>query len=225
MSMYKLYNPNKKGTLILAGPRYGSHFLAQAIVDQLPEHLRQGAVIGSHSEMGITAQRFFGVIGELDYLNSQPGYQVAIVNDQSTKMMMIARPELFDSWHIVRIKHNDKVHWFKSFWYFLLNNNSQFQHHGTDPELYQKDLNQHGQYTITPEQLMTVGWNLNQPLLNQYIACDEHIEYQDLSSLETTVPWQSNQYPDVTIRDMFTNGTEVELMLQNWPKEVSSKVR
>lgn len=225
MSMYKLYNPNKKGTLILAGPRYGSHFLAQVVVDWLPADLKPAQGVGGHSEIGITEQRFFGVVNELDQVEQQLGYQTVIVNDQSAKMLMIAKPELFDDWHIVRIIHNDKVHWFRSYWYFLVTKDSQFGHHDVKVDVYQTHLDQHKKYTITAQQLMGVVWNLNQTLLNQYIDCDEQIEYEQLATLKTSVSWMANQYPDVPISEMFTNGTDIELMLQNWPKEVFSKVR
>ena len=225
MLMYKLYNPNKKGTLILAGPRYGSHFLAQVVVDWLPADLKPVQGVGGHSEIGITEQRFFGVVNELDQVEQQLGYQTVIVNDQSAKMLMIAKPELFENWHIVRIIQDNKTHWFRSFWYFLLANDAKFQHHGTDQTVYHEDLSQQGQYTVSPNQMMIAGWNLNQTLLNQYIDCDEHIHYEALPKLETSVSWMANQYPDVPISEMFTNGTDIELMLKSWPLEVLSKIR
>lgn len=222
MLTFKLWDPAKKGTLILAGPRYGSHFLAQVIIDWLPNDLKPVQGIGGHSEIGITAQRFYGVINELSELKQQPGYQVAIVNDQSAKLWMIAQPELFNEWHIVRIIHNDKRHWFKSYWYFLSNRESGFNHHGTSSEIYTQHLKQHGPYTISPTQLMNAGWNLGQILTNQYINCDEHINYQDLPELDTSIEWQNNQYPDVDLSELFVNSDAIEKFLINWPKEIPS---
>jgi len=225
MSTFNLYNPAKKGTLILAGPRYGSHYLAQVVLDWLPVELKPVQGIGGHSEIGLTEQRFYGVFDEIDNLKEQTGYQVAIVNDQSAKMCMIACPELFRDWHIVRIIHNDKLHWFKSYWYFLINKDPGFAHHGTSAEVYKQHLDQYGPYTITPTQLMNTGWNLGQLLTNQYISCDEHIEYQELLNLDTNIAWKHNGYPDVELSQLFANSDVIEKLLTNWPKEIPSAIR
>lgn len=226
MSTFKLYDSTKKGTLILAGPRYGSHFLAKVVLDWLPVELRPEQYIGGHSELGITNERFHGVINELDFLKEQSGYQVAIVNDVSAKLWMIAHPESFSKdWHIVRIMYNDKCRWFISYWYFLIKNKLQFGHHGTDADVYKQDLAQHGPYTITPNDIMNVSSALTQVLMNQHIECDEHIDYQELQGLNTNVQWIGNQYLDIKMSELFTNAESVEKFLTNWPKETYSGKR
>lgn len=225
MLTYKLYNPSKKGTLIIAGPRYGSHFLAQVVVDWLPAELKPEQDVGGHSEIGITDQRLFGVSDEIATLVQQPGYQVAIVNDQSAKLWIMSQPDLVKDWHIVRIIHNDKLHWFKSYWYFLMNSDSRFEHHGTSQSVYKEHLGQHGQYTITPNQIMSTGWILSQTLLNQHISCDEQIDYQELAGLDTNVQWQGNEYLNIELPRLFTNSDVIEKLLTNWPKEIPSAIR
>lgn len=215
MSAFKFHDLSKKGTLVLAGPRYGSHFLAQVISNQL-----YGGEIGTHSELGLAEQMFYQVVNEVLELEQQPNYQVAIVNDYSAKLAIVSDPARFANWHIVKITHNDKLRWFKSYWYFLLNQGQGFEHHGTDQSVYQLHQAQTGQCTITHKQMEIITWNLCRLLINQHIACNEQIDYSELSKLETKVPWKDNKYPDISLSEMFSNSTELEKLLTNWPKEL-----
>lgn len=215
MSTFNLYDLSKKGTLVLAGPRYGSHFLAQVITNQL-----SAGKIGTHSELGLTEQMFYKVYEEVDNLEQCTGYQVAIINDYSAKLAIVSDPARFANWHIVKITHNNKLRWFKSYWYFLLNQGQGFGHHGTEQDVYQLHQAQTGQHTITQEQMGIITWNLCRLLINQHIACNEQIDYSELSKLETNVLWRENNYPDTSLSELFSNSDALEKLLTNWPKEL-----
>lgn len=221
----KFYNPSKKGTLILAAPRYGTHFLAQVIVDLIPAVSRPWQGIGEHSEIGITKQQFCGIEEELDYFNQQSGYQVVIANDLAAKMWMMTYPGRFDDWHVVRITHDNKVQWFISYWYFLIKHELEFGHHGTSRNVYKQHMDQYGPHTISSDQMMIVLWSLSQTLLNQHISCDEHVDYQELAGLDTNVQWQRNEYLNIELSELFTNSDVIEKLLTNWPKEIPSAIR
>lgn len=230
--MYNLFNLEKKGTLVLASYRYGAHYLANKISDLLPLSVRPGA-----NHRGLDFGLFHLTLGDTFFRwtkfnnNPQPNYQIVVANHFSAKLLMLSNPELFDDWHIVRIVHNDKIRWFRSYWYHLVLAQPEFKHHGTNTASYQQDLNLHKKYNIDTTQFVSIMSALGQGLINQDISCDEHVFYEDLPLIQSNLPsgpdshWQPNQYPDVPLREMFEDGTYIENLMSNWPKEVLSKIR
>lgn len=226
MSTFKLYDPAKKGTLILAGPRYGSHFLAQVIHNKLTSTDLYESSLICEAELGHKSYHFVTAIDELKHLEQQNGYQIAILNVLPSKLMLVAYPALAKDWHIVRITHDNKVHWFKSYWYFLVANNPKFDHHSTSIDVYENFLKEIGKIELTDQMVNDTTSLLSQTLVNQHIDCDEHIRYTDLPFLSNeSVLWKQNNYPNLDITEMFTNSEEFNQLLTNWPKEVLSAIR
>ena len=123
------------------------------------------------------------------------------------------------------IIHNDKVRWFRSFWYFITADKEEFLHSGTDKTVYESHQTQTGPYQCSIQQINSVFGGITHTVLNQYIAVDEHIDYEDLATISTDDPWRANQYPDIALSEMFVNGQDFEALFESWPREKLSEIR
>ena len=218
-----LWDLNKQGTMILANSRYGSHFVAKVI-----EHLLKNQhTVTRYGEVSLADESFSGIEAEMSGLENQPGYKIAIINDQLPKALVIAKPQLLDNWHVVRIMHNNKLRWFLSYWFFLMSRSPGADHHNTKQQVYLDQINAQQPVELSVWQIKMLCSTLNQTIINQQISCDFQLEFDDLAdyAVGSDVAWLGNEYPNMQLSELFTNSEVIEQLLTNWPKEIPSAIR
>jgi hypothetical protein len=218
-----LWDLNKQGTIILANSRYGSHFVAKVI-----EHLLKNQhTVTRHGELSLADESFVGIEAEMNGLENRPGYKIAIINDQLPKALVIAKPQLLDNWHVVRIMHNNKLRWFLSYWFFLMSRGPGADHHNTKQQVYLDQINTQQPVELSVWQIKMLCSTLNQTIINQQISCDFQLEFDDLAdyAVGSDVAWLGNEYPNMQLSELFTNSEVIEKLLTNWPKEIPSAIR
>lgn len=223
MSTSNLYDLNKQGTIILANSRYGSHFVAK-VVEYL---LKSQHTVTRYGEFGLADETFSGIELEIINLEKQSGYKIAIINDQMPKALVIAKPELLDNWHVVRIMHNNKLRWFLSYWFFLMSKSPGADHHNTKQQVYLDQIDSQQPVELSIWQIKMLCSVLNQSIINQQIPCNYQLEFDDLPNyaIGSEVAWLGNDYPDVELSKLFSNSDVIEKLLTNWPKEIPSAIR
>jgi hypothetical protein len=204
-----LYDFNKKGTLVLSYYRSGTHYLQDAIVAALPKSRRFDEICND------------GTVDQL--LKTDNQYMVAIMNSVEPKFNLVAHPEILDDWHVVKLTRRNKVQHFISYWFWEQNTMQQrfddtgkFKHHGTDNIAYTSAITQKQHYDISAVK----NW-LQEQLVLEFLPYNYTIDYDDLHivGLDTTIRWQPNQYGNIALTDLFTNGDEIQDLLENFKYE------
>lgn len=219
----RLWDPHKKGTLIISDPRAGTHFLQRTVADMVSQH--QAVVRNDEIDLEPT-KNWPGSVGRtLTGLAQRPEYQVAIINSVVAKNELIAHPDLTVNWHLIRLTRRDKIGWFRSWALFFLHEQSEhnqgpsgpLQHHGTSQETYLQSLASLGPIKIDGEGIKHIGGNLSLHVLCKMVPVDEEIDYDDLAALETQYTrWKANRYPEVALDRLFANWSELEPLLISW---------
>ena len=202
-----MYNLDKKGTLVLSYYRSGTHYLQDTIVASLPLSKRYDEICNN---------------GTTQLQRTDTCYMVAIMNSVEPKFDLIAHPELLQDWHVVKLTRKDKVQHFISYWFWEQNTMQQrfddtgkFKHHGTDSQAYKSFINEPQHYSISAVK----NW-LQEQLILEFLPYDYSIDYNDLHTIgNSPIKWQPNQYGNLTLCDLFTNGKEIQDLLENFKYE------
>lgn len=246
VSDIRLFNPDKVGTMIVACPRFGSHYLELLVEERVNDHFKRWSESpGVHSLREIFADdnmpgdndpgRFLQAI---EKYHDRPGYHTVIINSSLPKIVLMTRPDILARWHVVRITHVDKLRWFVSWWLFFMHEKSvwanskqaaarpteRFRHFGTSQETYDRALSNAPTYTLTTSNLWNIQASLFSHRVNDYMPADEQVDYADLKYIYTvTAEWKANQYPDIDLDQWFTNADLVRVMLNMYQhhKEVA----
>lgn len=226
----RLWNPDRKGTLIVGDPRTGTHFLQRIVRDRVAD-LQQVQV---NHEIDLAPIKGWprSVRDTLAAMAQRDSYQIAIINSATAKVELISDPAALDQWHVIRLTRRDKISWFRSWALFFLHQKSEVHtsaaasgpddrmlHHGTPETSYRQALEQHGPVIIDSRAVDEACGSLSLHVLAQLMAVDEEIDYEDLPALQSEHTWwKGNQYPDIAMHDMFVNWQEIRAVLENWHK-------
>lgn len=224
----KLWDPNKRGTLIVGDPRTGTHFLQRVIADLVAAD----RAVASNDEIDIQWQAHWPrtVRAALESLAQGDAYQIAVVNSVIAKAELIAHPAALDHWHVIRLTRRDKVGWFRSWALFFMHENSEhnqlqsvdltsgyFLHHGTASETYLSMLERSGPIVLGEQDIKQIGGNVSLHVLSKLVAVDQEIDYDDLPALQSAdAHWKGNRYPDIDLAKFFENWGEIQAMLAGW---------
>lgn len=218
----RLWNPDRRGTLIVGDPRFGTHYLQSIVRD----HVSATRPYDQNGEIDLAPivnwPRF--VRDKLQEMESRESYQIAIVNSVVAKTELIAHPEMLDRWHVIRLTRKDKISWFRSWALFFMHEHSEHNsgrasllHHGTPQDAYVQSLADHGPVLLDAQNINQVGGNLGLQVLSFLVSADEEIDFDDLPGLQTQHTWwKGNHYPDMGMDEMFSNYQEVEALLRLW---------
>lgn len=226
-----LWNPDRRGTLIISDPRCGTHFLQRVTSDRVQEH----GSVDRNGEIDIPKTPTRLQVGQLNEnlpiapqlaaLEMKSAYQVGIVNSISAKLELLADPSLLRSWHVIRLTRRDKVGWMRSWVLFFLHPNSdlystlgdRLMHHGTGIEHYTETLRRSGAFELTTQVIKDIVGSLTLHTISPVIPVDEEIDYDQLPGLQTeNNPWKGNDYPDLPMDVMFSGYARLQPLLENW---------
>lgn len=226
----RLWNPDRKGTLIIGDPRTGTHFLQRIVQDRVAG-LREVEI---NHEIDLAPIK--GLPGSVRHTliaaAQRDSYQIAIINKANAKIELLSDPAVLDQWHVIRLTRRDKVSWFRSWGLFFLhqksevnvapstaNDDDRMLHHGTPESIYRQALVQHGPVIIDNRAVDEACGSLCLHAIGKLIAVDEEIDYEDLPNLQSEHTWwKANHYPDVSMEEMFVNWKEIQALLEYWPK-------
>jgi hypothetical protein len=203
-----LYNLDKKGTLVLSYYRSGTHYLQDVIISLLPRSNRCGEICND------------GTIEQL--LKIDKNYLVAIMNSVEPKFNLVAHTEVLNEWHVIKLTRRNKVQHFISYWFWeqntmqqRFNDTGKFKHHGTNNSVYALGLIQLQYYPISAVK----SW-LQEQLVLEFLPYNYTVDYDDLPAVgQELIEWQPNEYGNITLNDLFTNGTEIQDLLENFKYE------
>lgn len=226
----RLWNPDRRGTLIVGDPRTGTHFLQRIVRDRVADH--RGVQVNHEIDLAPIRGWPRSVRTVLEQLASQDSYQIAIINSATAKVELISDPAALERWHVIRLTRQDKVSWFRSWALFFLHGRSEVNaaapatgqddrllHHGTPEASYREGLARHGPVMIDSRAVDEACGSLCLHVLAKLIAVDEEIDYEDLPGLQSEHTWwKGNEYPDITMQDMFVNWQEMRPVLEHWHK-------
>lgn len=106
------------------------------------------------------------------------------------------------------------------------NVNQFFGHHGSPRTLYDRFLKQLEKKLPLSPLLKFLPNELHNHLLSKIIPVDEEIQYQSLSTLQNQeVPWQPNDYADITASQVFENADLLEAILDRWSVPFAGKFK
>lgn len=225
-SSVPLWQPDRKGTLIVSDPRFGTHFLQRIIADAVARE----RPVEKNDEIDLAPIQGWpqSVRSVLERLGDRESYQVAIVNSVVAKNELIAHPEALAQWHVIRLTRRNKIGWFRSFGLFFMHEHSELNstpeqrtsrllHHGTPQEDYLDSLASQGPMIIDAQTVNQIGGNLSLHLLSKLVAVDVEVDYDDLPGMQSEHTWwKGNQYPDMAMDQMFADWSEIEPILANW---------
>jgi len=236
----RLWNNDRRGTLILADHRFGSHFLQAVIVDRMAGAC-QSLGLGLCENWTVSTPSWLvdrrEIETRLELFTNGPGYSCLIVNDALEKIAIAARPDLLSRWHVIRLVREDKIKWFISYWFYLHHKESDryrqrhraegFHHHNTPRDNYEVWIRNNGRMRLDGRDILDLQTSLACHLINLDIAADHEIEYEQLADLATAkVAWQANQYPSDRLEDMFENADLLEGLLKLWNRtQVKGRLR
>lgn len=206
--MNNLYDLNKKGTLVLSYYRSGTHYLQDVIMLTLPNTKRYGEICDD------------GTVKQL--LQTSQSYMVAIMNSVEPKFNLVAHPEILKDWHVIKLTRKNKLQHFISYWFWeqntmqqRFNNTGKFKHHGTDNEVYVSALTKKQHCDISAVK----NW-LQEQLVLEFLPYNYTVDYDELGNIgDGLISWEPNQYGDITLNNLFTNGTEIQDLLENFKYE------
>lgn len=226
-----LWNPDRRGTLIISDPRCGTHFLQRAVISQVTPH----RPIDRNGEIDIPKKTPQLQVGEyyenlpigpqLAALEKKSAYQVGIVNSISAKLELLADPALLAPWHVIRLTRHDKVGWMRSWVLFFLHPKSalystlgdSLMHHGTGIEHYTETLRKSGAFELTPQVIKDIVGSLTLHTISPLIEVDEELDYDQLPHLQTEDnPWKGNDYPDLPMDVLFSSYDRIQPLLEHW---------
>lgn len=224
----RLWNPRHRGTLIVGDPRTGTHFLQRIVRDRVADERE----VQVNHEIDLAPIRGWprAVRDTLRDLAARDRYQIAIINSATAKVELTSDPGALEHWHVIRLTRRDKISWFRSWALFFLHGRSEVNveagpgttddrllHHGTSEESYRQNLTSHGPVVIDSRAVDQVCGSLCLHVLAKLIAVDEEIDYEDLPGLQSEHTWwKGNQYPDMTMEEMFVNWQEMRSVLEHW---------
>lgn len=225
MRQADLWNADRRGTLIVSDPRFGTHFLQKIVADRV----RSNRGVDAHSEIDRLPETQASIDRTLARLAGQSNYQVAIVNSVNAKTALLADPDLMAAWHVIRLTRRDKVGWMRSWALFFLHPASEVAsthehpllHHGTPARSYIENLHQLGPVELNPAVIKDIVSNLCLHALSLLIPADEEIDYDDLPGIQSEHTWwKGNDYPDLPMQSLFTGYDRIEPLLRAWTPSV-----
>lgn len=207
-----LWDPKKRGTLILSSYRSGTHYLQQIIWHSISTAHKDYLVL-PHGEFHPDGSELN--IDDLNNLKSD--YTIAILNSGYAKFFLTNTTKL-DGWHLVHLTRNDKVSHFISEWIWRQNPEDQqgytmqkFKHHNGKKQDYDELLNHKIHYDLTK----VIEW-LKEDLINYCLPNTTRIDYSQLKFIAPyNCPYQPNRH-GLRLSDLFTNHAEIEGLLANY---------
>lgn len=221
MRSVDLWNPSRRGTLIISDPRSGTHFLQRIVADRVGPY----QIVETNSEIDKKPENQTWLAKTLNSLAARPAYQVAIVNSVNAKTELLADLSLLEHWHVIRLTRRDKVGWMRSWAFFFLHPGSEVYsteanrllHHGTSAQSYIETLRQVGPIDLDAAMIKNIAGNLCLHSLSLLIPVDEEIDYDDLPGLESEHTWwKGNDYPDLPMQALFTHYDRIQSLLEAW---------
>jgi hypothetical protein len=207
-SILPLWDDTKIGTAIIGYYRCGTHYLHDIILDQVPRAQNQLQEINT--------------IDEIIAVEKTNKYQIAILNQGSTKVHLVGKKEILKEWHVIRLTRRDKISHFISHWFWLQltaeereKNSGSFQHHNTPSERYHAAISKG---PVTYDIGSVIVW-LEQQLINNFLPYDVCLDYQDLPGYSNIIKWTPNRYGNISLKDLFTNHKEIEDLLINFKSD------
>ena len=199
----ELWDPNKKGTIIISCYRSGTHF----VLDNLNVALLTRLTLN------------LGEVDDYSFLTRNTDrYILAILNSVKPKVHLVGNQHKLSQWHKVQLTRNDKIgHRISDYLWKYHNtleqrfNATNLPHHGGTPENYKH-------IKAVDFDLDVLGsWLLEQHIVNLFHA-DVSIDYDDLKSITgTSITWNPNVY-GLTLEDLFINHKEIkEFLTQDVP--------
>ena len=221
----RLWDPNRVGTLILGNIRFGTHFLAKRVVEEV------GKQCYNHGEFLNYAWNDV-VVDQMKSLEHEPKYHVMTINNLPSKMALKKAPEVLDKWHVIRINHSDKVRWFISWYFYFHSESSEFFQkqstilHNSTPRQAYLDYLSKSPVNLDDKIIELACANLGMQLINYHIPVDEEIDYTQLKKIaHDRVPWLENNYPSDLLSVMFSNSEHLESILKNWSHTIKGKFK
>jgi hypothetical protein len=206
----KLFDKNKKGTLIVSYYRSGTHFLSSLINEKV-----------DFAKSGFVGE----LVADIDFrvIHSKIAnvYQIAILNATDPKFDLVAHPWMIADWHVIKLTRTNKVNHFIS-WYFWMKNFEQnetfkFKHNSASSSDYLNYMSSQTEkiyYDINKIK----SW-ISEQLITYFVKCDEVIDYDELKYLTSencVTKWSPNDYANITLYDIFSNAEEIEKLLANF---------
>ena len=138
------------------------------------------------------------------------------------KFNLVAHTEVLNEWHVIKLTRRNKVQHFISYWFWEQNTMQQrfddtgkFKHHGTNNSVYALGLIQLQYYPISAVK----SW-LQEQLVLEFLPYNYTVDYDDLPAVgQELIEWQPNEYGNITLNGLFTNGTEIQDLLENFKYE------
>lgn len=221
MRQVDLWNTERRGTLIISDPRFGTHFLQKIVADRV----RPYRAVEQQNEIDIQPADVAPIGHTLAQLAARAPYQVAIVNSVNAKTELLADPGLLESWHVIRLTRRDKVGWMRSWALFFLHpasevsstNRDRLLHHGTPAQSYIENLHRWGPVELDAAVIKDIASNLCLHTLSLLIPADEEIDYDELPDLQSEhTRWKANDYPDLSMQALFSGYDRVGPLLKYW---------
>lgn len=219
----RLWNPKKKGTLIIGSPRFGTHFLKNLVVHTVGEKncSRFPENFDIHDN-NLFPLEFHDRMQKAVLLDL---YSVLIINDTWQKLMLLSNAKLLDSWHTIRVTHMDKIRWFISYWCYFRDRhsklvdkeNGKFYHHATPSDFYSRYISTDSKIPLNRNDILAALSSLNEHTVSYGIEVDEEIDYSNLKNFQNNeIRWLENQYPTLNLEDMFSNVAGLKKILTLW---------
>jgi hypothetical protein len=209
MGEIQLYDLKKRGTIIVASPRSGSHYLQDVIeillrMQQIP-YVIQDQLNGRD------------IYQDINTGNGK--YHIGIANDPESKEKLMQQTKHLKEWHVIRLTRSDITSWAISC-YFMFHKSSfanpviahpEFLHNGTQQSVYQEHLDQCPIYS-----LHLLLHEIGNRLQTYDVPCDVSIDYADLATcFQHVLVWRPNDYPEIVWERDFKNGALVREMLES----------
>jgi hypothetical protein len=220
--MVKLYDLNKRGTIIITIGRSGSHLLGDIISNKLK---LANVSHKSHRENFHCYDQSIAKVS--DFYKNQVGimsgiseYQISQMQDFQIKVWLLStNSSWLKDYHIVVLKRNDNIqHFFSK---QILEN-----FHSTVPvHSFKKELATYkaGNFNSLQGQKLTVSAGtvfqfLAEKQLLERFDCDETVVYEDLVTWPDVAKsvYEKNNYGSMTPSDLFDNYKDIENLLDNF---------
>jgi len=215
MGEIQLYDLKKRGTIIVASPRSGSHYLQDII-----------AILLRMQQIPYVIQDQLNGRDIYQDINTGNGkYHIGIANDPESKEKLMQQTKHLEEWHVIRLTRSDIISWAISCYFMFQKNsfatttNPEFQHSGTQQSVYQEHLDQ---CPIYPLHLLLP--EMGNRLQTHDVPCGVSIDYADLATcFQYVCPWRPNDYPEIVVERDFANGVLVKQMLESHQRIEQSK--
>jgi len=209
MGEIQLYDLKKRGTIIVASPRSGSHYLQDVIeillrMQQIP-YVIQDQLNGRD------------IYQDINTGNGK--YHIGIANDPESKEKLMQQTKHLKEWHVIRLTRSDITSWAISCYFMFhkssfsnqVTNDAKFLHSGTQRSVYQEHLDQCPSYPLN-----LLLYQMGNRLRTYNVPCDVCVDYADLATcFQHICPWRLNDYPEIILERDFKNGPRVREMLES----------